>query len=222
MAYRRTAAVEQRLEDRRAAIAAAAVALLSEHGYRALSIAAVAERAGVATGTVYRHYTDKSDLMVRIFRDLCAREVEAVTAAASAAGSGTGKVAAIVETFAQRALRNPRLAYTLLAEPVDAALDAERLVLRRAFAAVFVVGSDDLLGRRGPGNAMLATGILSAVRTMALEGWRKGWTANVVAWDGETGDRDGVQSIAGAIADAGTVTGEVIRVGPGHIGKALP
>ncbi|MGW0018762.1 TetR/AcrR family transcriptional regulator [Rhodococcus sp. NPDC003382] len=137
MAYRRTAAVEQRLEDRRAAIAAAAVALLSEHGYRALSIAAVAERAGVATGTVYRHYTDKSDLMVRIFRDLCAREVEAVTAAASAAGSGTGKVAAIVETFAQRALRNPRLAYTLLAEPVDAALDAERLVLRRAFAAVF-------------------------------------------------------------------------------------
>ncbi|WP_420753438.1 TetR/AcrR family transcriptional regulator [Rhodococcus sp. O3] len=137
MAYRRTAAVEQRLEDRRAAIAAAAVALLSEHGYRALSIAAVAERAGVATGTVYRHYTDKSELMVRIFRDLCTREVEAVTAAASAAGSGTGKVAAIVETFAQRALRNPRLAYTLLAEPVDAALDAERLVLRRAFAAAF-------------------------------------------------------------------------------------
>lgn len=89
-------------------------------------------------------------------------------------------------------------------------------------SAVFVVGSDDLLGRRGPGNAMLASGILSAVRTMALEGWRKGWTANVVAWDGETGDRDGVQSIAGAIADAGTVTGEVIRVGPGHIGKALP
>lgn len=137
MAYRRTAAVEQRLEDRRAAIAAAAIALLSDHGYRALSIAAVAERAGVATGTVYRHYTDKSELMVRIFRDLCAREVEAVTVASAAAGSATGKVAALVETFAQRALRNPRLAYTLLAEPVDAALDAERLVLRRAFAAAF-------------------------------------------------------------------------------------
>ncbi|WP_068161470.1 TetR/AcrR family transcriptional regulator [Rhodococcus phenolicus] len=136
MAYRRTAAVEQRLEDRRAAIAAAAIALLSDHGYRALSIAAVAERAGVATGTVYRHYTDKSELMVGIFRDLCVREVEAVTAA-SAAGSATGRVAAMVETFAQRALRNPRLAYTLLAEPVDAALDAERLVLRRAFAAAF-------------------------------------------------------------------------------------
>ncbi|MCR8692805.1 TetR/AcrR family transcriptional regulator [Rhodococcus pyridinivorans] len=136
MAYRRTPAVQERLDAQREAIAAAAVALLSERGYSGLSVSAVAERAGVATGSVYRHYVDKSDLMVRIFRELCEREVEAVTSAA-ATGSGADRVSAVVDTFSRRALRNPTLAYALLAEPVDAAVDAERLVLRRAFAAAF-------------------------------------------------------------------------------------
>ena len=68
MPYRRTPAVQQRLDDQRDAIAAAAVALVAERGYREMSIAAVAERAGVATGSVYRHFADKSDLTVQIFR----------------------------------------------------------------------------------------------------------------------------------------------------------
>lgn len=87
---------------------------------------------------------------------------------------------------------------------------------------VFVVNSDDLLGRRGVGDAMLATGLLSAARTMALEGSRKGWTANVIAWDGESGDRAAVEALAASISGSGSVTGEVIRMGSGHLGKALP
>ena len=89
-------------------------------------------------------------------------------------------------------------------------------------SVVFVVNADDLLGRRGPGNAMTATGILSAARTMALEGWRKDWTANVVAWDPETADKESVESLARELAAGGAVTGEVVRTGPGHLGKALP
>jgi len=134
--YRRTPAVQQRLDAQRDAIAAAAVALVAEDGYRGLTIAAVARRAGVATGSVYRHFADKSDLMVQIFRQLCGREVDAV-ASAAATGSAVARITAVVETFALRALRNPVLAYALLAEPVDAAVDVERLVMRRAFAAAF-------------------------------------------------------------------------------------
>lgn len=89
-------------------------------------------------------------------------------------------------------------------------------------SVVFIVNADDLLGRRGPGKAMLAAGLLSATRTMALEGWRKGWTANVVAWDEETGTREQAEAMAHDLAGSGTVTGEVVRIGPGHIGKALP
>ena len=87
---------------------------------------------------------------------------------------------------------------------------------------VFVVHADDLLGRRGPGNAMVATGLLSAARTAALEGWKKGWTANVIARDDETGSEQEVERFAARLTEEGLVTGEVIRFGPGHIGKALP
>jgi AcrR family transcriptional regulator len=42
-----------------------------------------------------------------------------------------------VETFARRALRGRRLAWALLAEPVDPAVEAERLIFRRAYRDVF-------------------------------------------------------------------------------------
>lgn len=87
---------------------------------------------------------------------------------------------------------------------------------------VFVVHHDDLLGRRGAGNAMVAAGLLSAARTAALEGARKGWTANVVAYDDDS-DPELVTRWAERLAeDASGVTGELIRLGPNHLGKALP
>ena len=87
---------------------------------------------------------------------------------------------------------------------------------------VFVVHHDDLLGRRGPGDAMVATGLLSAARTAALEGSRKGWAANVVAYDDDT-EPELVAAWAERLAtDPQGVTGELIRLGSSHIGKALP
>lgn len=87
---------------------------------------------------------------------------------------------------------------------------------------VFVVNHDGLLGRRGAGNAMVATGLLSAARTAAIEGSRKGWTANVVAFDDEA-DPQLVEGWAESLAaDSQGVTGELIRIGSSHLGKALP
>ncbi|MFZ0015684.1 MAG: hypothetical protein WAL25_16380 [Acidimicrobiia bacterium] len=87
---------------------------------------------------------------------------------------------------------------------------------------VFVVRHDDLLGRRGAGNAMVATGLLSAARTAAIEGSRKGWTVNVVAHDEDT-DPELVTGWAERLAaDSLGVSGELIRLGVSHLGKALP
>jgi hypothetical protein len=86
---------------------------------------------------------------------------------------------------------------------------------------VYVVRQDDLLGRRGAGNAIVATGLLSAARTAALEGARKGWTANVVAFDVDS-DPATVDAWAQRLLEDGGVTGEIVRVGTGHVGKALP
>src|SRR5207253_1397716 len=47
------------------------------------------------------------------------------------------RAAAAVETFARRALKSPRLAYALIAEPVDPQVEAERLLFRRAYRDIF-------------------------------------------------------------------------------------
>jgi AcrR family transcriptional regulator len=137
VAYRRTPAIQVRLDAQRAAILDAATALLREHGYAGCSMAAVAARAGIATGSVYRHFPSKAELAVELFRTVVTREVAAVSEASKRPGGLVERIVAVVETFAGRALKSPRLAYALLAEPVDPAVDAERLVFRKAFRDVF-------------------------------------------------------------------------------------
>ncbi|NIL76635.1 MULTISPECIES: TetR/AcrR family transcriptional regulator [Rhodococcus] len=132
MPYRRTESVQARLDAGREKLFASAVEVLSTQGYKGLSIASVAAAAGVSAGSVYTHFENKSDLVVAIFREVCGREVQAV-ADAGARGTVVERVTAIVETFAGRAMKNRTMAYALLAEPVDAAVDAERLVFRRSF-----------------------------------------------------------------------------------------
>ncbi|WP_425559879.1 TetR/AcrR family transcriptional regulator [Kitasatospora paranensis] len=107
MAYRRTPAVQARLDAQRAAVLQAAVALLAERGYAGCSMAAVAERAGIATGSMYRHFSGKSELAVELFRTVVSREVAAVTEAVARESTPQRRVAAVVETFAARALKAP-------------------------------------------------------------------------------------------------------------------
>ena len=136
MPYRATERTEARRAQAREGIVAAAHDLVAEGGFAAAPVAAVAQRAGVATGSVYRHFSSKADLFAEVFRRAAQREVDAVAAAPD--------LAAGVETFARRALAGRRLAWALLAEPVDPVVEAERLAFRRAYRDAFlrVVGDD--------------------------------------------------------------------------------
>jgi hypothetical protein len=105
---------------------------------------------------------------------------------------------------------------------LDAAFAMSRAAARADESFVYVVHHDDLLGRRGAGNAMVACGLLSAARTAALEGVKKGWTANVLAYDDDS-DPAQVEEWANRLAgDSTGVSGELIRLGTSHLGKALP
>jgi AcrR family transcriptional regulator len=139
MAYRPTERTESRRAQARARIVRAAHELIARGGYREASMAAVARRAGVATGSVYRHFPSKAELFAEVFRNASQREVDAVAAAAAAApAAAPARIAAAVEAFAERALAGRRLAWALLAEPVDPAVEAERLQFRGAYRDVFV------------------------------------------------------------------------------------
>jgi AcrR family transcriptional regulator len=114
----------------------AAREVIEDAGYGGASVAAIADRAGVATGTLYRHFASKEELFVEVFRSVCSREERAMREAAAQMSSGTSAVQAVLETFARRALRNPRLAWALIAEPVDPLVDAERLAYRERYAEI--------------------------------------------------------------------------------------
>jgi hypothetical protein len=67
-----------------------------------------------------------------------------VTAAAARDGrSGDERTAAAVEAFARRALAGPVLAYALIAEPVDPAVESERLRFRRGYRDSFAAALRD-------------------------------------------------------------------------------
>lgn len=135
MAYRRTPHIQARIDAQRAALVDAAAQLLAEQGYAGCSVSAVAARAGVAAGTVYKHFTGKGDLIAEVFRSIVTHEVEVVREAA-ASGCAGERTVAVLETFARRALKTPRRAYVLLVEPVDPVIDELRLEFRRAFRDV--------------------------------------------------------------------------------------
>ena len=144
MAYRSTPRTEARRVAAREQIVLAALEQVADGGYGSASVSAVAIRAGVATGTVYRHFSSKAVLFAEVFRRASQRELDVVTELADRRGlNTTERIAGGAEVFARRALANPVLAFALLAEPVDPAVEAERLVFRRGYRDVFAAVLED-------------------------------------------------------------------------------
>jgi AcrR family transcriptional regulator len=57
---------EVKLSDKQAKILEAAIEMFAEKGYAATSTSEIAKRAGVAEGTIFRHYKTKKDLLLAI------------------------------------------------------------------------------------------------------------------------------------------------------------
>jgi AcrR family transcriptional regulator len=138
MAYRQTKAIEARLLDNRARILRVARDLVSEGGWSAAVIANVAAAADIATGTVYRYFASKSELYSEVLSKVSQREVDVLREIASTAESPPDRLHAAVSTFVRRALLNPRLAYALIAEPCEPAIDEVRLKYRAAVSEVIL------------------------------------------------------------------------------------
>ncbi|MER5613830.1 TetR/AcrR family transcriptional regulator [Streptomyces sp. NPDC002215] len=133
MVYRPTARTEATRLAHRERLLDAARELLAEGGYSAAGVSALARRAGVATGSVYNHFASKQELLAAVFRHVAGHELGAVREAVQAQRGATDQLRALVEVFSHRALRSPRTAWALLAEPVDPLVEEERLTYRRGY-----------------------------------------------------------------------------------------
>ena len=166
MPYRPTERTRARLAAARERIVSAALTQLAEGGYASASVVAVARRAGVATGSVYRHFPSKGDLFAEVFRRAAQREVDVLVSMTDLHEPVTQRLAAWVEAFVRRALAEPVRAYALIAEPVDPAVEAERLTFRRAYADLFERALRDGMraGQLRPQDAeLVATAIVGAL-----------------------------------------------------------
>lgn len=143
MAYRRTPAVLDRLAGTRESILRGATEVLSESGYAGCTMSAVGARAGVGTGTIYRFFAGKGELFAEVFAYVSSRELDRAREAAMAVVDGPGErrtaaaIVAAVDTFCRRAFASPRLAYALIAEPVDPLVEAQRLEFYAGHADVY-------------------------------------------------------------------------------------
>lgn len=134
MVYRRTQQVVKRLAARRSTILEAARDAAAEGGMSAVQIAPVAARANVAAGTVYRYFPSKADLISELIVEVSRDKLAAIRRAADAAPGPSSALAAAVTTVAVHVVTHRKLAWGILAEPVDVDVTASRLASRREIA----------------------------------------------------------------------------------------
>src|SRR5439155_22310581 len=67
-------------ESTRQRIVSAAVSLFAEQGYDATSVNQVVQRAQVAKGALYHHFTSKDDLLFEVYHELIGRQLDGMKA----------------------------------------------------------------------------------------------------------------------------------------------
>jgi AcrR family transcriptional regulator len=127
----------RRLSARREAILAAAGDALAEKGIAAVQIIPVAERAGIAAGTVYRYFPSKADLLAAVVKSVSEQEIAALDQASRQAPGPLSALATAITTFAARALSQSRLVLALMTQPAEPELETVALSFRRAVAHSF-------------------------------------------------------------------------------------
>lgn len=135
--YRRTTKTELQKLERRERILREARASIATAGFGGSRIKEIAERASLSEGAVYRYFPTVTELFVEVFRHVAQRELEVLRQAAATPGPAGERLAGIIRLHVARALRRPRLAYAMLAEPLAPELEATRLMHRKSFHELF-------------------------------------------------------------------------------------
>ncbi|MFK4837013.1 TetR/AcrR family transcriptional regulator [Microbacterium sp. ZW T2_14] len=85
--------------ERAAEIVATATAIAREHGLSALTLRAIAERAGVASGLVAHYQPSMDDLVARVYADLVEKEVRDVEQVVGAVADPAERLGTLIDTL---------------------------------------------------------------------------------------------------------------------------
>ncbi len=137
MVYRTTPARIEQDQSQREFILACALDQVAEGGFASLTMGRLARTAGIATGSLYRHFPGKAALACELFTRASQIEVDVLSAQFSGSTSAARRLRRGLALFAARAWHSRQLAFALIAEPVEPEVDAQRLIYREAYAELF-------------------------------------------------------------------------------------
>jgi TetR/AcrR family transcriptional regulator, repressor of fatR-cypB operon len=120
--------------DTHEAILDAALALFVERGYHGTAVPAIAERAKVAAGTIYNHFTSKEELVNALFKKWKEQIAREVHAAFPQAAAPREQFRAIWNLMARFAKANPEAFAFLEFHHHGSYLDAANRALHRSLA----------------------------------------------------------------------------------------
>ena len=158
----------------------AALDLYTTVGFRGTTTPAIASRAGVAEGTIYRHFTSKEHLLNEVYRSAqkwatgLLKEIEEQEKAARA----SERLQRVARRFLEAAERDPAALRMLLYNPAEKSLDDKSREAAREFREglqqMVASGKSDGLVRPGPAD-LWASAWLSLIALAAEKVASREW-----------------------------------------------
>ena len=162
----------------------AALELFTTRGYHVTTTAQIAKKAGIAEGTIYKHFSSKQHLLNELYRAAQRWAARVVQEAARKPDAGTARaqLTAIAHSLVEGAAQETAIVKLGLLEDLSAILDEESRKTEREFRSTL--------------ERVVAEGkAQNAVRTGAVEVWSGVWLAvishalrKIVAGDWKTND----------------------------------
>ena len=162
MAYRKTEKVLAQLEAKRAGIIAAAIDVIAKVGMDGLTTDMVADRAGIASGLIYKYFADKTELMAAVVALLLARDLAAIREAIDGNRRGVKAVEIAIRTYTERAVSN----YSVIGQIATQALYREGI--KREFKSLLQAAG--LSGRPFIFDSVVVGAIWEAAGTIGSKG----------------------------------------------------
>jgi AcrR family transcriptional regulator len=188
----------QQAEQTRAAIVAAAARLFTENGWAATGMRDVAREAGVATETVYAHFSSKTGLFQNAMDVAVVGDESSVALAdrpefaAMALGSRADRIAAAARLLTRVNQRTAGFAKALReAAPTDAAIAEMLRATRERQRLDVAAGAAAVLGRRPTKRERDSLWVLASVEVFLLLVEESGWSIRQYqSWVAQMLDRE--------------------------------
>jgi len=149
----------------------AALELFTAQGYHVTTTPEIARKAGVAEGTIYRHFDSKEHLLNELYRGAARWAARLVKEAEATGGTPRDKLAALARALVAGAAREPAAARLFFLERHGALLDDESRRAAREFRSGLegLVAQAKADGSVKPGAADVWAAVWLGVTTLAVD-----------------------------------------------------